>query len=112
MIELWKRGLLIYSNYHLLSIKFGARYRCPTCNISFSRIDILQRHLNLVHGNNPVNRQRIVILGGGFAGITVLKRLQNKFQSNIGIEIIMVSKDNYLLFTSMLHEVASGMIET
>jgi len=96
----------------LLSIKFGARYRCPTCNISFSRVDVLQRHLNLVHGNEPVNRQRIVILGGGFAGITVLKRLQNKFQSNIGIEIIMVSKDNYLLFTPMLHEVASGMIET
>ncbi|MGC2425534.1 MAG: hypothetical protein WA421_00750 [Nitrososphaeraceae archaeon] len=25
-----------------LSIKFGSRYRCPACDISFSRIDILQ----------------------------------------------------------------------
>jgi NADH dehydrogenase len=96
----------------ILSIKFGSRYRCPSCNISFSRIDILQSHLELVHGDKPINRQRIVILGGGFAGVTVLKRLQSKFQSNIGIEITMVSKDNYLLFTPMLHEVASGMIET
>jgi NADH dehydrogenase FAD-containing subunit len=95
-----------------LSIKFGARYRCPICNISFSRIDILQNHLNLVHNDNPINRKRIVILGGGFAGVTVLKSLQNKFQSNIDIDITMVSKDNYLLFTPMLHEVASGMIET
>jgi NADH dehydrogenase len=95
-----------------LSIKFGARYRCPICDISFSRIDILQSHLNLVHNNNPINRKRIVILGGGFAGVTVLKRLQNKFQTDINIDITMVSKDNYQLFTPMLHEVASGMIET
>jgi hypothetical protein len=48
-----------------LSIKFGSRYRCPSCDISFSRIDILQNHLELVHGDKPINRQRIVILGGG-----------------------------------------------
>jgi NADH:ubiquinone reductase (H+-translocating) len=96
----------------LLSIQFGSRYRCPSCEISFSRIDILQSHLELVHGDKPINRQRIVILGGGFGGVAVLKRLQSKFQSNIGIDIIMVSKDNYMLFTPMLHEVASGMIET
>lgn len=96
----------------LLSIQFGSRYRCPSCEISFSRIDILQSHLELVHGDKPINRQRIVILGGGFGGVAVLKRLQSKFQSNICIDITMVSKDNYMLFTPMLHEVASGMIET
>ena len=95
-----------------LSIKFGSRYRCPACDISFSRIDILQSHSQLVHGDKPMNRKRIVILGGGFAGVSVLKRLQSKFQSNVGIEIVMVSRDNYMLFTPMLHEVASGMIET
>ena len=78
-----------------LSIKFGSRYRCPICDISFSRIDILQSHLNLVHNDNPINRKRIVILGGGFAGVTVLKSLQNKFQTNVNIDITMVSKDNY-----------------
>jgi len=98
----------------LLSIKLGARYRCPLlCDISFSRIDILQNHLSLVHGNNPIqNRKTILILGGGFGGVSVLRRLQDNFQTDVSVDIAMISKDNYLLFTPMLHEVASGMIET
>jgi FlaA1/EpsC-like NDP-sugar epimerase len=100
-----------------LSIKFGARYRCPSCDISFSRIDILQTHLLFVHTDDydkhqTTNRKRIVILGGGFGGVTVLKKLQNHFQTDVSVDIAMVSKDNYLLFTPMLHEIASGMIET
>ena len=97
----------------LLSIKFGARYRCPQdCDISFSRIDTLQNHLQFVHGNKPMNRKRIVILGGGFAGVAVLSNLQERFQTDVSVDITMISKDNYLLFTPMLHEIASGMIET
>jgi NADH dehydrogenase len=95
-----------------LSIKFGARYRCPKCDISFSRVDSLQHHLELIHGSKPIHPKRILILGGGFAGVAALKRLQSKFQTNVSIEITMISKDNYMLFTPMLHEVASGMIET
>jgi NADH dehydrogenase len=100
-----------------LSIKFGARYRCPSCDISFSRIDILQNHLLFVHSSDydkhqTTNIKRIVILGGGFGGVTVLKKLQNHFQTDVSVDITMVSKDNYLLFTPMLHEIASGMIET
>jgi NADH dehydrogenase len=53
---------------------------------------------------------RIVILGSGFAGIEVLKNLQNKNDSSI--DITLVSKDNFLLFTPMLPEVATGIIET
>src|SRR6188472_1593627 len=95
-----------------LSSKFGTRYRCPKCDISFSRVDSLQHHLELIHGSKPIHPKRILILGGGFAGVEVLRRLQSKFQTNVGIEIAMVRKDNYMLFTPMLHEVASGMIET
>jgi NADH dehydrogenase len=51
-------------------------------------------------------------LGGGFGGVTVLKKLQTHFQTDVSVDIAMVSKDNYLLFTPMLHEIASGMIET
>ena len=95
-----------------LSIKFGARYRCPKCDISFSRVDSLQRHLELIHGAKPVHQEEILILGGGFAGVEVLRRLQDKFQNDVSVDITMVSKDNFFLFTPMLHEVASGMIET
>ena len=96
----------------LLSIKFGARYRCPKCDISFSRVDSQQRHLELVHGAKPIHPKEILTLGGGFAGVEVLRRLQDKFQNDVSINITMVSKDNFFLFTPMLHEVASGMIET
>jgi NADH:quinone reductase (non-electrogenic) len=98
----------------LLSMKFGARYRCPRgCDISFSRIDILQNHLELIHGDNPSQqRKRIIILGGGFGGVSVLKKLQDNFQTDVSVDITMVSKENYMLFTPMLHEVASGMLET
>jgi NADH:ubiquinone reductase (H+-translocating) len=55
---------------------------------------------------------RIVILGSGFAAIEVLKKLQNEFHTNNNIEITLISRDNFILFTPMLPEVASGMIET
>src|SRR5919201_3403883 len=54
---------------------------------------------------------RILILGSGFAGIEVLKRLQRKFRKKNNIDITLVSRDNFLLFTPMLHEVSSGTIE-
>jgi NADH:quinone reductase (non-electrogenic) len=56
--------------------------------------------------------KHILILGSGFAGIEILKRVQKKFKNNKNVEITLVSKDNFLLFTPMLPEVASGMIET
>ena len=62
--------------------------------------------------DSPDNPKHIVILGSGFAGIEVLKKLQKKLHKNKDIEITLVSKDNFLLFTPMLPEVASGMIET
>jgi NADH dehydrogenase len=56
--------------------------------------------------------KHVIILGSGFAGIEVLKRVQSKFRNNKNVDITLVSKDNFLLFTPMLAEVASGMIET
>jgi len=53
-----------------------------------------------------------VILGGGFAGVECARQLESEFGDDQGIEIVMVSEDNFLLFTPMLPQVASGMIET
>ena len=85
---------------------------CTICDISFSRIDSYQKHIQLVHGLKPVQLTKIVILGGGFAGIEILKQLQNAFQTDISVDITLVSKDNFFLFTPMLPEVVSGNIET
>lgn len=58
------------------------------------------------------NKKRIVILGGGFAGVKCARELESKFGNDPEIELVMVSEDNFLLFTPMLPQVASGMIET
>ena len=56
--------------------------------------------------------KRILILGGGFAGVECCLGLESYFKNNKGIEITLVSEDNFLLFTPMLPQVASGTIET
>jgi len=58
------------------------------------------------------NKKKIVILGGGFAGVESARQLESKFGNDPKIELVMVSEDNFLLFTPMLPQVASGMIET
>ena len=57
-------------------------------------------------------KKKIVVLGGGFAGVECSRRLEEFFKNDSEIEIILVSEDNFLLFTPMLPQVASGMIET
>ena len=47
----------------LLSIKFGIRYRCPKCHISFGRIDSYQKHIELVHGTKPIESKKNLDLG-------------------------------------------------
>jgi NADH dehydrogenase len=54
---------------------------------------------------------RIVILGGGFAGVAVAQRLEKKLRA-AEAEIAVVSRENFTLFTPMLPEVSSGGIET
>jgi NADH:ubiquinone reductase (H+-translocating) len=105
-------GVIVGTVSSLLSIRFGSRYRCSKCDISFSRIDSYQKHMKLVHGDIPIQQKRILILGGGFAGIQVLVQLQKAFQNDIGVDLTLVSRDNFFLFTPMLPEVSSGMIET
>ena len=58
------------------------------------------------------NKKKIVILGGGFAGVECARQLESKFGNDSEIELVMISEDNFLLFTPMLPQVASGMIET
>lgn len=58
------------------------------------------------------NKKKIVVLGGGFAGLECTRKLEKFFKNDLEIEIVLVSEDNFLLFTPMLPQVASGMIET
>ena len=59
---------------------------------------------------HAVKNRRIVVLGGGFAGVECVKELQRGLRSNSTTEIFMVSAQNFLLFRPMLPQVASGTI--
>jgi NADH dehydrogenase len=54
---------------------------------------------------------RIVILGGGFAGISTARRLEALLRAGEA-EITVVSRENFSLFTPMLPEVSSGNLES
>src|ERR671929_1795442 len=55
--------------------------------------------------------QRVLILGGGFAGLNTAAELEKLLDGRPDVEITLVSRDNYSLFTPMLAEVAGGGIE-
>lgn len=52
-------------------------------------------------------KPRILILGAGFGGVYVAKELA-KYAKNGEIELTVVNRTNYFLFTPLLHEVATG----
>ena len=54
---------------------------------------------------------RIVILGGGFGGLSAARELERILPRRATVEITLVNRENYFLFTPMLHEVASGDLE-
>ena len=56
-------------------------------------------------------QRRVVILGGGFGGMSTAQRLERIFARDPSLEITLVSQSNYLLFTPMLAEVASSGLE-
>ena len=57
-------------------------------------------------------RHRILILGGGFSAIYVAQQLERTLARHANVETTLVNRDNYFLFTPMLHEVAGGELET
>jgi NADH dehydrogenase len=51
---------------------------------------------------------RIVILGGGFGGLYAALHFEKAIAADPTVEITLVSRENFVLFTPMLHEVAAG----
>lgn len=51
-------------------------------------------------------QKRVVIIGGGFGGIEVAKRLRNQ-----DLQVVMLDKHNYHTFQPLLYQVATGGLE-
>ena len=50
--------------------------------------------------------KRVVIIGGGFAGIALAKKLRNKY-----LQVVLIDKHNYHTFQPLLYQVATGGLE-
>jgi len=93
-----------------LTGKIGANFRCHICDVEFSKISTYEKHVQNVHENPSKSMKKILILGGGYAGVEVLKQLQETFESNVDVSISLVSQDNFFLHTPLLPELATGML--
>src|SRR3954454_6640134 len=56
-------------------------------------------------------KTRIVILGGGFGGVTTARHLERLCKRQGDVEIVLVSRDNFVLMTPLLFEVCSGALD-
>jgi NADH:ubiquinone reductase (H+-translocating) len=59
----------------------------------------------------PQNPRRILIVGGGFAGMATAENLEQVFGADPTVSFTLVSEGNAMLFTPMLAEVAGGSLE-
>jgi len=55
-----------------------------------------------------MKKTRIVIAGGSFAGLYAAKYLDKHLAHRPDIEVTLIARENFILFTPMLHEVAAG----
>ena len=59
-------------------------------------------------GGRTVSERRVVIVGGGFGGVTLAQHLERKLTPEI--EIVLISSENHFVFTPMLAEVVGRSI--
>lgn len=58
--------------------------------------------MNIPDSKNP----RVVIIGGGFAGLSLAKKLKNK-----NFQVVLLDKHNYHNFQPLMYQVATGGLE-
>ncbi len=56
-------------------------------------------------------KKRILIVGGGFGGVYAALELERRLRARDGVEVTIVNRDNFFLFTPMLHEVAASDLD-
>ncbi len=55
--------------------------------------------------------KRILILGGGFAGLYAALQFEKTLARDPDVEVTLVNRENFFLFTPMLHEVAASDLD-
>ena len=54
---------------------------------------------------------RIVVLGGGFGGVTTARTLERLLRGRTDVDITLVSRENFFVLTPLLFEACSGRLE-
>ncbi|MCI0658382.1 MAG: FAD-dependent oxidoreductase [Acidobacteria bacterium] len=64
-------------------------------------------------GGGDASREgpRVLILGGGFGGVYAALELEKALAYDRGIQVTLVNRENFFLFTPMLHEVAASDLD-
>ncbi|HEY1922644.1 MAG TPA: NAD(P)/FAD-dependent oxidoreductase [Tepidisphaeraceae bacterium] len=60
---------------------------------------------------NPPNPTKIVVIGGGFAGVYAARSLERQWSDSPHVSITLISRENYFLMTPLLFEASSGVLE-
>lgn len=56
-------------------------------------------------------KPRVVILGGGFGGMYAAMEFEQALAQGADLDVTLVNRDNFFLFTPMLHEVAASDLD-
>ena len=54
---------------------------------------------------------RIVVLGGGFGGMEAIRVLEHRLGRRQDVDLLLISDQNYLVFTPLLPQIASSTVE-
>jgi NADH:ubiquinone reductase (H+-translocating) len=69
------------------------------------------QHRAAIDSGSMAKKTRILILGGGFAGLYTARHLEKLLKNRPDVEVFLVSRDNFLLMTPLLFEVCSGTLD-
>ncbi len=54
---------------------------------------------------------RVLVLGGGFAGVLTMRHLERRTRSRADVELTLVSRENFFVLTPLLFEACTGRLE-
>jgi NADH dehydrogenase len=95
---IFSKELLQKQKFRYYLMKFKSRKHCIFEYQQFRTF----LNMNIPNSTLP----RIVIIGGGFAGIALAKKLKNK-----KVQVVLLDKHNYHTFQPLLYQVATGGLE-
>ena len=67
--------------------------------------------MRTIYRSEPPWPHRVLVLGGGFAGVETARHLEKVTRRREDVEVWLVSRENFTLFTPLLPEVCSGNLE-